>query len=71
MKFSAIISRARKFLASNIFFGYVMVWFVLESAWTALSAVYPMAFDEEVHFGLIKFYAHHLSPFVANQSAST
>jgi hypothetical protein len=40
-----------------------MVLFVLQAVWLACSALYPMAFDEDFHFGLIKLYAHHISPF--------
>jgi hypothetical protein len=36
-----------------------LIFFVLEGLWIACSAVYPMAFDEEFHFGLIKVYSHH------------
>jgi len=35
----------------------------------ALSSRYPMAFDEAYHFGLIKIYAHHLSPWWSAQPA--
>lgn len=33
----------------------------------ALSAVYPMAFDEDFHFGLIKVYSHYWLPFLSSQ----
>ncbi len=54
-------------LKSHRFFWVVFVFFVLESAWIALSAVYPQAFDENFHFGLIKVYSHYWTPFLTHQ----
>lgn len=31
--------------------------------WLAFSGVYPMAFDEEFHLGVIRLYAEYMSPF--------
>jgi hypothetical protein len=62
--------RARRFLtflASREFFIGVMVFFVIEALWIALSAVYPMAFDEDFHVGVIRIYADGWSPFLAVQ----
>lgn len=47
----------------------MMVVFLVQAAWFALSAIYPMAFDEEVHFGIINIYAHQWSPFLSGQPA--
>ena len=44
-------------------FTAVLVLFGLESVWLALSAAYPMVFDENVHFSVIRLYAHQWSPF--------
>ena len=46
------IEFVRKVLASNKFFIFVLVLFVLESALIALTAAYPQAFDENFHFGI-------------------
>ena len=35
----------------------------MQAGWIALSGGYPMAFDEDFHLGIIRLYAHHLSPF--------
>lgn len=51
------------FLGSAIFFKIILGFFILQAAWIALSAVYPMPFDEDFHFGLIKLYAEHGTPF--------
>ncbi|PIZ63142.1 hypothetical protein COY17_01195 [Candidatus Saccharibacteria bacterium CG_4_10_14_0_2_um_filter_52_9] len=52
-----------KILSSSKFFKSIVVLLVLEAGWIALTGRYPMAFDEDFHFGLIKLYAHHISPF--------
>jgi len=54
-------------LRSRRFFPAVMLFFAVESLWIAFSARYPQAFDEQFHFGLIKLYAHHWSPFLTSQ----
>jgi hypothetical protein len=59
--------RITTFLASPTFFWGVLAFFVLEAAWIALSGRYPMAFDEDFHLGIIRLYAHHLSPFWSSQ----
>jgi len=56
-------------LGSRPFFIAVLVFFVVESLWVAFSAVYPMAFDEDFHFGLIGIYTHHWLPFLSSQPA--
>lgn len=54
-------------MASRRFLYVILGIFVLESAWITLSAVYPQAFDEQFHFGLIKVYSHHWLPFLTAQ----
>lgn len=54
-------------IGSRKFFWAVVALLVLQAAWIALSGRYPMAFDEDFHFGLIKLYAHHLSPIWSGQ----
>ncbi len=56
-----------RFLSSRRFFYGVLVFFVLESLWIALSARYPMAFDEDFHMGIIKIYSQHWLPFLSGQ----
>lgn len=62
-----ILQRFSSVLNSRRFFWVVVIFFVFESAWIALSAVYPMAFDENFHFGLIKVYSHYWLPFLSSQ----
>ena len=40
---------------------------MLQATWIALTGRYPMAFDEDFHLGIIRLYAHHISPFWASQ----
>ncbi|MEO8784750.1 MAG: hypothetical protein ABI221_00230 [Candidatus Saccharimonadales bacterium] len=56
-------------LQSNRFFYAVLIFFVLESAWIALSGIYSMAYDENTHFGIMQLYAqyHRLLPFWSSQ----
>lgn len=63
MKKPTISSQIINVIGSSKFFWGIIVLFVIEAAWIALSAAYPMAFDENYHLGIIKLYADHLSPF--------
>ena len=55
-------------LGSRTFFYVIIGFLVFQAAWIALSGAYPMAFDEDFHLGIIKLYAHHLSPFWTSPS---
>ncbi|HVV26019.1 MAG TPA: hypothetical protein VHC21_03230 [Candidatus Saccharimonadales bacterium] len=66
----ALTSSIRALLGSRRFFAVLVAVFVLEAAWLALSGRYPMAFDEDFHLGIIRLYAHHLSPFWSGQPAN-
>jgi hypothetical protein len=61
------INRVVTILGSKRFFWVIFGFFIFESVWIALSAVYPMAFDEDFHFGLIKIYSHYWLPFLSTQ----
>jgi hypothetical protein len=69
-KFQTFSNRLVRLLASDRFYVAVLVIFVLESAWIAFSALYPQAFDENFHFGLIQLYSHHWLPFLSGQPAN-
>ncbi len=62
-------TRIRTFLGSRRFLWLVVGFFIFEACWIAFSAVYPQAFDEDFHFGLIQVYSHHWLPFLASQPA--
>jgi hypothetical protein len=57
------VRRFKTILGSKSFFYAIVALFCLQALWIALSNRYPMAFDEDYHFGLIRIYAHHLIPF--------
>jgi len=61
--------RLLRLFASRHFFTVVVILFVFESVWISVSAVYPQAFDEQFHFGLIQIYSHYLLPFLSHQPA--
>src|SRR6185312_5810861 len=54
-------------VSSPRFFWAIVLLLAFQASWIALSARYPMAFDEDFHFGVIRIYAHHLSPFLSGQ----
>lgn len=55
--------RIDDFLNSTLFFYLIISTFVIGAGWIALGSLYPMAFDEEFHYGLIKIYASSLLPY--------
>ncbi len=62
-----IKNKFKSYFNSNYFFTTILIFFILEAVWISISAAYPQAFDENFHFGLIKIYARHLSPFLTKQ----
>lgn len=54
-------------MAQPLVFRLIILLFILQAGWIALTANYPMAFDEEFHLGIIKLYAEHGSPFWSSQ----
>lgn len=56
-----------RLLSSNKFYWLIIVFFVFQASWIALTGLYPMAFDEDFHLGIIRLYAHHISPFWSSQ----
>lgn len=55
------------FLGSRTFFYIIVALFVVQAAWLAISAQYPMAFDENYHYGIIQIYAERWLPFFSGQ----
>jgi hypothetical protein len=53
-------------IKSNKFTYAVIGFFIIQAAWFALTARYPMAFDENYHFGLIQLFSHQWLPFITN-----
>ncbi len=57
------------FLGSKTFFVIILALFLVSAVWTAISARYPMAFDESYHLGLIKLHALQWNPIFTKQPA--
>jgi hypothetical protein len=54
-------------LRSRKFFAAILLLFAIESSWIAISAAYPMVFDENTHFQTIQFYADRINPVILEQ----
>lgn len=53
-----------RIFGSNWFFVFIIILFLAQTIWIALSAIYPMLFDEEYHLGIIDIYSRQISPFI-------
>lgn len=62
-RFNQIGFILRNFFASKWFFIIAVVWLTVGASYIALTSLYPMAFDEEFHYGLIQIFATSLLPF--------
>jgi hypothetical protein len=69
MKKSSYRRRMVALIGSSGFFWGITALLAVQAVWIALTARYPMAFDEDFHLGLIRLYAHHISPFWSSQPA--
>ncbi|HUB93239.1 MAG TPA: hypothetical protein VMB52_01935 [Verrucomicrobiae bacterium] len=67
LKFTGACVRTERFLASSLAWRTVLGLFLLQATWLALSSAYPMAFDEQYHFGLIQLHAGQWLPFFTSQ----
>lgn len=63
----SVTSKVRSILGSQKFWYFVLGLFVFQALWLVFSAQYPMAFDENYHFGLIQLHAHQWLPFFTSQ----
>ena len=54
-------------LSSSPFFWVIVGLLIFQAVWIAVTGLYPMAFDENFHLGIIKLYAQHPSPFWSSQ----
>jgi hypothetical protein len=68
---TSVYSKIRSIVGSKLFFAGVLCIFVLGALWIVFSARYPMAFDENYHYGIIKVYSHQISPFISHAPAGT
>jgi hypothetical protein len=58
------------FLGSKAFLWLIIAFFIIESAWIAVSFRYPMVYDETFHVPVIQIFGHQWSPFITNQLTS-
>jgi len=61
--YTRLASKLQILLSSNWFFLAVIGIFAISSLWIAFFSLYPMAFDEDFHMGLIKIYATSWLPY--------
>lgn len=67
-RISRVLLGLGNIFASNKFFYSIIAFITLTSFWVALSSLYPMAFDEDFHLGLIRIYAEVWNPFSVVQT---
>lgn len=48
----------------------IILLFVIQALWIALSFTYPMIYDERFHFDIIQIYTNHHWPIIYNQPES-
>jgi hypothetical protein len=66
-----VTKKLHDLFASRGFAIGLLIFFVFEALWIVFSGIYPLAFDEEFHFGIIQFYSHHWLPFVSSQPSGS
>jgi len=63
-------AKIQRVLSTDAFFYGIIALFIGQALWIAFAAVYPMAFDEAMHFGVTKLHADQLwLPFFTQQPA--
>lgn len=69
MNVGILYKKSRKIISSKSFFLCILAIFAISALWLVFSARYPMAFDENYHYGIIQQYAHQWSPFITQPPA--
>ena len=62
--FDRLNQKSYRIISSKYFLYASLVLFALSAVWVATASIYPMAFDEEFHIGIIKMYAGHILPIL-------
>ena len=60
---SILSTKFYAFLGTNYFFYASLGFFLIGVLWMLFASLYPMAFDEEFHLGLIQIYSTSLIPY--------
>ena len=63
-----VSGRLRTLLSSPKFFWFALALSMLGAVLLAVTSMYPMAFDEDFHLGIIRLYAEVWSPFALMQT---
>jgi hypothetical protein len=64
-----LVDKARQILASKYFFYAILMIAALQGLWYAVS-FQPAMYDEPTHFGYVRMYTQHVSPFITHQDPS-
>lgn len=66
---SRVLSKkVTNFISSRRFFYLVLTFFLFQASWLAVSASYPMLYDEYYHTGIIEAYSDQFSPVILDQT---
>ena len=68
---NSVSNKIISILGSKKFLCVIIAVLVLGAGWIAITASYPMAFDESFHLGIIQLYAHQVSPILTSVPASS
>lgn len=62
-----LLHKLSRLIEHSWFFTSTIILLIVQALWLALTAAYPLPFDEYYHFGIIKVYAEQWSPFITQQ----
>ncbi len=70
MKFTKqALSRVNGFFESRFFYIAILIWFVFQSLWMAVSTKFGISPDEAYHLSLIQLFSQDgIDPFISNQA---
>jgi len=69
-RIDSLSSKTIGFLGSTNFFVFLVVIFILQASWVAISSKYSLPYDESYHVGIISAFEKTISPFAVHQDAS-
>lgn len=67
---AGIFYKIKNFLTSDKFFLFILALFTIQTSWLAISAAYPMIYDEYFHVGVVDLYSEQFSPIFTSQPES-
>ena len=66
--FSGYINKFILVLSSTILTYILLLFFFLQAFWVAVSYRFPMLFDENYHYSVIKYFINNPSPIITSQN---